>query len=771
MWNRAAGDRNLPSLGFSARAAAAGLLVAPAALAAEAPPAVTSPAATSIDEIIVTATKRETPLLITPLAITAVSGDRLDDLGQRDFNDYFRQVPGLAAVDNGPGRKTYILRGISGQTSGMSQAVVAQYVDEVPITNSFNLQPDPRLVDIDRVEVLRGPQGTLFGARSMAGTIRTITRKPVMGRYEGNATANISNTRFGGWNAGLEGVLNVPLADRAAFRISAFYNGEDGYVDNIFPGGTFTATPAQLPPGTPLPRPITLAPNTQLNYSDVTFYGGRMALRWEAADRLTIDITGQGQQGKVVPPTYQVQATGDGSKGLITSIIGKTGNEDALLIGAGTLTYAFDAATLTAVGAYSRRDNMVKDAAPATGALTANGPGTTNNFGGITTSRTFEVRAVSTGDAPFQWLAGAYAFHQSQFAIARGFLGFANLLQMEILSDGISAELAGFGEASYEFLPGAKVIAGARYSKYRNQLNQNFVVPPPGSPLRPGPYPNPPRFEEESVTPKFSVSYQATPGLFTYVTVSQGFRPGGFNPAGAQGLANIPAYFDNDFLWNYEIGAKAALLDRRLDVEASLFRLDWSDIQADTRPAVVLPGQPVMGYTTNAGAARVVGLELEAHARVTPALSFDLAFSHFFQAELTQNALFSPAGLTARAGDRLPNNADTSFNAGADYQAPLTGDLTGFIHGDWSYTGSRITGYRPLLDNGQPNNGYNNFRPYSLVNVRAGVATGPWRVSAYVNNLGDARPVLQQGNFAPTPVTTRVTTRPRTAGVTVQARY
>lgn len=764
----------MPGVKFSARvqAAIAGLILTPAATAGQTmsqSAAVRQPAA--IDEIIVTATKRETPLRITPLSITAISGDRLDELGQRDFNDYFREVPGLTTVDNGPGRKTYILRGISGQSSGRSQAVVAQYVDEVPITNSFGQQPDPRLVDVDRIEVLRGPQGTLFGARAMAGTIRTITRKPVIGRFEGNATANISNTRFGGWNGSVEGVLNVPLNDSAAFRVSAFYNAEDGYVDNVFPGGTFVATPAQLPPGVPVPPPITLAPKTELNYSDVTYYGGRMAVRWEAADRLTVDITAQGQQGDVVPPTYQVGATGTGARGLITSVIGKNGNQDSLLLGTGTLTYTFDAATVTAVGAYSRRDNMVVDAALDVGVFAATGPGTTSNFGGTTTSRTFEVRAVSTGAGRFQWLAGAYAFHQSQFTVARGFLGFANIIQMEILSDGISAELAGFGETSYEVLPGLKAIAGLRYSKYRNQLNQDFIVPPPGGMIPPGPYPNPPRFEEESTTPKFSISYQAAPDLFTYATVSQGFRPGGFNAAGVQGIPDVPPYFKNDYLWNYEVGAKAALFDHHLDLDASVFRLDWDRIQTDTRPVNLLPGQPRMGYTTNAGSARVVGAELEAHARISPELSLDLALSHFFQSDLTADALLSPSGLTAKAGDRLPNNADTSFNLGADYRTDLTDSLRGFAHADWSYTGARTTGYRPLLDDGRPNNAYNDFRSYSLVNLRAGIDTGAWRTSLYVNNVGDARPVLQQGNFAPAPVTTRVTARPRTFGLTVQVFY
>lgn len=723
---------------------------------------------TPLDEIIVTATKRETPLQVTPLSITAISGDKLEEANAQGFNDYFRQVPGLAAVDNGPGRKTYILRGISGQSSGMSQAVVAQYVDEVPITNSFGLQPDPRLVDVARVEVLRGPQGTLFGARSMAGTIRTITRKPVLGRYEGNATATLSNTHFGGWNENLQGVLNVPLSDSTAVRTSVFYSRDEGYVDNIFPGGTFVATPAQLPPGTPVPPPVTLAPVTALNYSDVTFYGGRIAVRWEAADRLTVDVTGHGQQGKVIPPSYQVQATDNEARGLVTSVIGKTGNEDSLLIGTATLTYTLDFATVTAVGAYSRRDNMVRDIAPATGALTSNGPGSSNNFGGITTSRTFEARAVSTDASPFQWLFGGYAFHQSQFAEARQFLGFANIVQNDILSDGISAELAGFGEASYEAFKGLKLIAGLRYSTYRNQLNQNFIVPPRGSSFSPGPYPNPPRFEEDNVTPKFSVSYEAAPELFTYATVSQGFRPGGFNPAGVQGIVGIPPYFDNDTLWNYEVGAKTTLLDRRLSIDGSLYRLDWDHIQTDAR---VLGGNMQTSYTTNAGAARVIGVELEAHARITPALSADFVFGHFFQAELTQNALFSPAGLTAHAGDPLPYNAATSFNLGFDYQAPISDELKGFVHGDWSYAGPRITGFRPLLDNGQANNAYNRFNSYSLFNLRAGVNAGRWRAMAYVENVADARPVLQQTNFAPTPVTTRVTARPRTFGVTLSASY
>src|SRR5262245_51466134 len=191
-----------------------------------------------IEEIVVTALKRETLLSTTPLAVTALSGERLEFLGAEEFNDYFRRVPGLATADSGTGRKRYLIRGVSTIETGLSQATVAQYLDEVPITDNFDQQPDPRFVDIDRFEVLRGPQGTLFGARSMAGTIRTITRKPKLERTEGMGSISLSDTRFGSFNTNVEGTLNLPLGDKAAFRGSGFYSFQDGYIDNRFAGGT-----------------------------------------------------------------------------------------------------------------------------------------------------------------------------------------------------------------------------------------------------------------------------------------------------------------------------------------------------------------------------------------------------------------------------------------------------------------------------------------------------------------------------------------------------
>ncbi|MDX2143509.1 MAG: TonB-dependent receptor [Rhodospirillaceae bacterium] len=722
-------------------------------------------AESAIEEIVVTALKRETALTETPLAITALSGNVLDAIGARDFNLYFRQVPGLTAIDSGAGRKRYILRGVNNLGSGQSQATVAQYLDEVPITNNFDQQPDPYLIDIERVEVLRGPQGTLFGARSMAGTVRTITRKPRLNQQEGRFSATASTTRFGAGNASAEGVFNAPVSDGAALRLAAYYSFENGYIDNVFPGGRFVANPAQLPPGVPVPPPITLAPITQENFSDVKTYGGRAAWRWLASDRLTVDIMALVQKSSITGvPFYNVGSTGDEANGLITAIVGETGNDDELWVASTTAAYDLEIAELTAIASYAKRDNFVLSAANAAGALFSGGPGSTRNFGSNTRSWTFEGRLTSTHDGPWQWIAGAYAFTQNSSGRSREFVAFGGVTVQESLFKNLTDELSAFGELSYSPVEHLTLTTGIRYSDYRNRLERNFIVPPPGGIIRPGPDPNPPRFNEGSTTLKFSADFEVSEDMLIYATASQGFRPGGFNGNAAPGFINIPVEFASDSLWNYEVGAKASALDQRLNASGALYRIDWTDMQVESFIRAPL-GPGIIAFTTNASSARITGFEFESRAQVTDTVSVSLTFNHFFKAALTEDGPVSPIGLAPKAGDRLPYNSKTSFTLGGEVRTDLTDALEGFVRLDISYTGGRTTGFRPQLDNGQPNNAYNRFADYGLMNARVGVSSGPWRLTASIDNLTDARPVLQQLNFAPLPVTTRVTQKPRTIGL------
>lgn len=722
---------------------------------------------TPVEEIVVTALKRETGLLVTPMSISAVTGDILETLGAYDFNAYFRQVPGLTTIDGGSGRKRYIIRGVNNLGSGLSQATVAQYLDEVPITNNFDQQPDPYLVDIDRVEVLRGPQGTLFGARSMAGTVRTITRKPVIGRRQMRANATVSDTRFGATNANADATVNLPVTASSAVRASVFYSFENGTIDNNFLGGTFIPNPTQIPPGIPLPPPMVLGPSIQENFSDVKYYGGRAAWRWTPGERWTIDVMGLGQKGKIAGvPFYEPVTTGDERNGLLTAVIGETGNDDTLIIGSATVDYKFDWAELTAIASYNARDNFVLGAANAAGALFGGGPGSTQTFGSDTSAWTFEGRLASTGDTALQWIVGGYGFTQNRDGRSREYIAFGNVTVQDSTFNSYTDEVAAFGELYYEIADRITLTAGARYSDYKNRLERFYITPPPGGQVQPGVDPIVPRFSESAVTLKFGADYQPHEDLLLYAVISEGFRPGGFNANATPGFLVIPGEFTSDSLWNYEIGVKGAWFERRLTASSALYRLDWRNMQVESSTRAPI-GPAMIPFTTNASSARIVGLELEGRLQITRPWSVNVAYNHFFQSELTADAPISPIGLAPRAGDNLPGNAKDSFNIGTEYRAPLAPRYDGFARLDWSYTGPRTTGFRPLLANGQPNNSYNAFDGYSIFNARVGVSSGPWRVTAYVDNLSDTRPILQQRNFAPLPVTTRVTSKPRTFGVSV----
>jgi outer membrane receptor protein involved in Fe transport len=741
-----------------------------ATLAVAGPALAQGPLPTGLEEIVVTATKRETRLQETPVTMTAITGDFLDSVDARDFSAYVSRVPGLTAIDQGPGRKRYILRGVSNQDSNLSQATVSQYVDEVPITNSFGNQPDPRLTDVERVEVLRGPQGTLFGARAMAGSVRTFTRKPVMDRFEGNAQVTGSYTKFGGFNANVEAVANLPLVEeRLAFRATAFYSHDEGYVDNVFPGGTFVAQPGQLPPGIPNPRPVTLPPQMEENFSDVTTYGGRGTLRWQASDALRVTVMGLAQIGKVDGvPNYSVQLTGNEADGLITSISGNVGNDDKLFIGSFTAEYALDFADVTALASYAKRDNFVLGASNVAGPLLGAGAGSTRTFGNDIRGWTVESRIASRSEGPWRWLAGVYGFWQDNDGGMREFIGFGQTTTVDLTSDEDSREYAAFGELTYKIIEPFALTAGARYSESRNQLSRFYIVPPPSE--RPGLDPDRPLFKEEAVTLKFEASYKASPDVFIYALAAEGFRPGGFNGNAQPGLNTIPAEFTSDSLWSYELGAKTTWLDGRLIANGALYHIDWNDIQVlSFIPNPFGPGtQP---FTTNASSAVIQGFELELSARLNRSLSVNGSLNHFFKAELEADAPISPTGSVARAGDQLPYNSKWSFQLGGEYRLPVSPALEGSLRVDWTYAGQRFTSFRPQLASGQVNTAYNDLPGYHTVDVRLGVSADLWRATLFVENIFDARPIINQQNFTPVPVSLRITRKPRTVGLTVRRQF
>ena len=721
-----------------------------------------------IDEIIVTATKRETSLLFTPLSITALSGETLETLGALNFEDYFSKVPGLNAVDEGPGRKTYVVRGVNNRESAFAQATVAQYLDEVPITNNQGRQPDPLLVDIERVEVLRGPQGTLFGARSLSGAVRTITRKPVMNDVEARGRASLSFTKFGGANINLDSAINIPIIDdELAMRVVGYYSARDGYIDNDFPGGVFT--PTFLPPGVPPPPPVALAPIQEENINDYLAYGGRALMRWQPNERLTLDLMAMAQIGRNEgSPTYFRDATGDESEGLITTIVNTNGNDDDSWTYNATLAYEMDWAEWTTVASYFTRDTTTENFDSTAGIATMGGPGSSRTFGEDTNIYALETRMATTLDGPLQVLAGLYYFDEQRLGEQVRFEAFRQATVAQSTFDARQDEFAVFGELNFDVTDRLTLTAGGRYSEFDSTVFRVFFISPPMSNIPLGPELNPPRYSESATSLKFLAGYDVSDKTYVFVQAAQGLRPGGFNPNFVPGLTTFPETFESDSLWNYEIGGRTELWDDRLFLDGAIYYIDWSNIIVESFGAPPGGGPQVINFPINAGSAEISAIELAANMRLARGFNVDIAFNHFFSAELTED--FPPANgnFIARAGDDLPYNAKTSLNVGMQYRQPIGGGWDGSLRLDWRYVGKRTSGFRPLNADNTINNAYNEYDDYSLFNLRAGVEREQWRLSVFANNLFDARPVVNQRNFFPFDIQTRVSPTPRTVGISIE---
>jgi len=616
---------------------------------------------------------------------------------------------------------------------------------------------------------LRGPQGTLFGARSLSGAIRTITRKPVMNEVQARGQSSLSFTEFGGANTSLDGAVNLPLVqDELAVRLVGYYSDREGYIDNDFPGGTFF--PTFLPPGVPPQPPIVLAPIQEENINGFLAYGGRALLRWEPNSQVRLDVLAMAQIGRNDgSPTYFRDATGDESNGLITTLVNSNGNDDDSWTFNATLTVDMDWAEWKAVASYFNRDTFAESFDQTAGIATRGGPGSSNTFGADTNIYALETRLASSFDGPFQFLTGVSYFDEQRKGERSAFVAFQRAVIDQSTFDARQDEFAAFGELSYDLTDRLTLTAGARYSYFDSTVFRFFIIPPPFSNIQPGPEANRPTYDEGALSLKFLASYDVGETSFVFFQAAQGLRPGGFNPSFLPGLSTFPEEFESDSLWSYELGGRGEFLDKRLFLEGAVYYIDWSNIIVDTLgPAPGGGPGMAINFPINADSAEISGLEFAGRLQIARGLNADFAFNHFFTAQLTDD--FPPAvgNFVARAGDDLPFNPETSFTLGFQHNRPLGDSWEGSVRIDWRYVGPRTSGFRPLNADGSPNNGYNEYVDYSLVNLRAGIERDSLRVSVFAKNIFDARPILNQRNFAPFPVQTRVSTTPRTIGVSIE---
>jgi iron complex outermembrane receptor protein len=745
-----------------------------------------APPSQDLQEIVVTAEKRESTVQKTPISITAISGADLQAEGLSDMTSVAQQVPGISFKTSGPGQTEFEMRGLT--STGGESPTVGFYLDDAVLTPAAMAQNgktviDPSLFDLSRVEVLRGPQGTLYGAGSMGGTIKLVTNQPDPHAFGANVEVIGSDTTGrGGFNHTENVMLNIPLMqDVVALRLV----GTDKYIDGWIDRKVLSPFPVEVNNSTAR-GDVAGAPVAQDHRHSNTerLQAGRASLLIQPTDRLSItagfmhqSLTQDGPNTIDSPPLNEVH---------YQPFDVPEPFEDKFDLYTLTGKYNFDSFQLVSATAYwDRQQNQTQVISEAmqdyiggffgppaawpfssTGTVTESGNTWFGLGAGTITeddyTRQFseELRLASTGNDPLQWLVGAYyssfgaTSHVYSFYPAtpygfNGDFGTTNLADNHRKVD--IDQYAAFGEVSYLLPNHLKASLGARYYQYHsNSVTSVSGVSANGT--------SNPLFglaQNSGATPKLDLAFIPDDNTTVYATMSKGFRPGGPNspipvppcPSAA------PTQFGPDSVWNYELGEKLRFFDSRVSVNGAIYYEDWTGVQQQVAPKCGFK------FTANAGKAKVYGAELEVAVVLMPGfvLSQNAGYTH-----ATNSTTLPAAGVVA--GQRLLDVPEVTANTSLSYRQPLE---------DGKNLVARLT--NSYVDSIQDITFTRNTLPaYDLVGLRLGVETIHWSAFLFADNLTNKMALLSDTGAlsANISILNRVATnQPRTIGADLNFKF
>ena len=571
-------------------------------------------APTTLEEVVVTARKRSERQIDVPIALTSISGDALDQRGVSSVGAALSEVPGVNIYDRGGSYKLSI-RGIS---TSLGSNENGYYLDDLPFTGvTVPLNPDVRAWDIDRIEVLRGPQGTLFGEGSMGGTVRILTRDPEFNDWDAKLSLSGSSTSDGGTNRGAKAMINIPLVDdRLALRLAGTKEKFPGWIDNVVTGAQ------------------------NVNLLEYTSY--RAKLRFQPTDALSVGASYWHYKVDGPGGTSTADDRGDADQGVsIAAVI------EYSLVGF-SAAYDFGPVEL----AYSFADNSFE--LPQRGALFG---GTLEATIGIDV-RSNELRLASQGDGPLQWTLGAYkreAIRRDAFVFA--LFGLNNTSRTDATSEAL------FGEATWS-LSSAPIdltlgLRSVREDLKGQEANSGVPTPPAG-----GKY--------NSTNPRFIVAWRPNEAWRVYASAAKGYRSGQLQPSVSKGIGGalgipLPDALSDDSIWTYELGTKASLADNRATFEAAIYQSDWKDV------TVRIPlGATGFNGLINSKGIDVQGLEASLTTLLGEAWRLNLNASY-------SDAVFAGTvpGTGIKDGSPVDDHAKTTASMSLDYTTTVFGDLTG----------------------------------------------------------------------------------------------
>jgi iron complex outermembrane recepter protein len=755
-------------------------------------PANNSEQTTALQEITVTAERRATRLQDTPVSVDAITPEEIDNAGLRSIDDITRLAPGvtfnrtgMTATGNFNDEGTDLaIRGIE-STAGASTTGI--YLDDAPIQTrhlSFGtVNPFPELFDLDRVEVLRGPQGTLFGAGSEGGTLRFIQTQPGLQAYSGYIRSEIGTTRYGTPSYELSGATGGPIIPGTlGFRLSASVRYDGGYVDRV------NYDPDTLQP--------TGTVDSNSNWQRTIAL--RAAVKFAPTDSLTITPSINFQQLRVNDTgAYWALLSNPGAGSFNSGNRGPDSSYDPFVLASLKVEWNLGPVALASDTSYfSRNQHAFSDYTqilrevfldtfiPQPGDLG------TASFTDKQNDLTEEIRLQSTDDsAPLTWVGGVFFAHLHEntteyiadpaldaevggFTDPPSFPGGVIYAQDPFLA--IDRQIALYGQADYKITSKLKLTAGLRVASVYTYGNQYYAGPFVGPQAGAGSG----SFTEHPVTPKFGVSYQADDHNLLYASASKGYRVGGINAnLGALcsaslselGLASDPSRYHSDSLWSYEVGAKNTLLDGRLQVDSSAFYIDWKNIQQN----VVLLSCG-LAFTSNLGSATSKGLDLDLQFKPVQGLLLGLQGS-YTRARYTKTVYAGAPG----AGSPVVTSGDVlaavpwKLSASVEYEFPELPAMRPYVRADDQFSGTQ-SGLTPYQN---PNNGASDptIPPLTSNNdlsLRAGLRWNGFDVSFFANNVLNSLPVLVTGHdTGDSLLYYQHTWRPRTVGVTGTYRF
>jgi iron complex outermembrane recepter protein len=711
----------------------------------------------TLEAVIVTAERRSESIQEVPLSVTAISGETLEKFGDLNFNDYAHVIPNLSfgtgsdfGVTNG---RTVTIRGITGGRVRYGQATTSFYIDDTPVPLSL----DPRVLDLERIEVLRGPQGTLFGSSAMGGTVRVITKPADSKGLSGSIDAQGFDINHGGVGYDLSGSVNVPLIqDELALKFAAY----NSYKPGIFTRRWGIATT----PGYSVPASQT--PGEKTHVGSDSEYGGMLSLTY----------TPSGLPGLTVTPMAIYQSArsnglplADFTPNNLVQIrpldVGESTRDDWSFEGL-TVRYKTDFGSFISSSTWFHRkalDN--EDGTEATTTVFGQNYVTpplppvylaspAPSFLDLT-AFTQEVRFESSFSGPVQAIVGGYYNHGTSHTgqditepVINGQPGYIQEVPHA------SNEVAEFGDLTYTPISALELSVGVRAASLQFKEHKFWYGWINGGVE--DVYVN---HSESAITPRYTAKYQINPDAMVYANVAKGFRSGGANA--------VPPYcgagggeFKSDSLWSYEVGSKNTLFDGRMNTRVAAYRINWSNIQQ----SILLPC--TYSVTQNAGAATSTGGEIEAD--IAPIRGLNLSFgAGYDDAKITS----VPPGATGFVvGQALNGVPKLTASLLGEYTVP-TSFGAAFVRSQYSFTGRSVS-YSVI----SVQNGGRVRDSYSLFDLHLGVSTGPWETSLFAKNLFDVRANLgdEQSETVElqNPLRPRwMISQPRTIGIELKWRF